>query len=278
MRLHGRDPVTGGGRRLQRAVDRLGIPPEPAVPPPAPVVTEADLAGLPSSAQRLLGWAQVLGRPRDRSFRVRWDGEFRLRPEQPFLRCSAWQYDRVDPIARAFAMRLGLAGGALPVLGSDTYSYGQGAMRGRLLGLVPVADGVGPEFDLGELVTWLGEVCLLAPSMLLDPAVTFSAVDDTSVDVTVTDAGLTATGRVLLDAEGAPTGFTTGDRWADLPTGLVRTRWSTPVQGWVRHRDRWVPRDSSAVWHLPDGPYVYARGRFVPETLRYDVPLRQAAG
>ncbi len=72
-------------------------------------------------------------------------------------------------------------------------------MVGRLLGLITVVDGHGEEFDIGELVTWLNDAVLLAPSMLLASSTTWSEVHDEAFDVSVTNAGHTVTGRVFLD-------------------------------------------------------------------------------
>jgi hypothetical protein len=49
-------------------------------------------------------------------------------------------------------MRIDFAG-VLPMFGVDVYRAGQARMHGKLLGLITVADGSGPEFDLSELTT-----------------------------------------------------------------------------------------------------------------------------
>jgi hypothetical protein len=135
-----------------------------------------------------------------------------------------------------------------------------------------VADGSGPEFDLGELVTWLDDAVLLAPGMLLVPAVTWRHVDDDSFDVRLTDHGTTVTARVSVDEYGRVRDFSTSDRFCALPTGLVRARWTTPVQGWTTSRDRPVPEGGPAIWHLPEGPYEYARARVDARSLEWNVP------
>lgn len=262
-------PGAAGERRLRRHVRRLGAP---APTEDADPVTEADLAGLPEPAQRFLRVAEVVGRPRDRSFVVRSDARFRLRPGQRFQPCWAWQYNTATPISRVFSMRLDLAR-VVPMVGVDSWIAGRGRLHGTLLGLIPVAEGTGREFDIGELVTWLDDACLLAPSMLLVPAVTWTAVDDRSFDVTVSESGVAATARVTLDQDDRLVQVSTTDRWVTLRSGLMRARWTTPVDGWTRHGHRWIPTGGRAIWHLPDGPYEYARGRFVPGTLRFDVDL-----
>ena len=117
--------------------------------------------------------------------------------------------------------------------GWDTYEHGHGRMRGTVLG-VPVVDGHGATFDTSEQVTWLNDAVLMAPSMLLHPAVRWSdGADPNSFVLDFTDAGRTVRAEVRTDERGAPLTFATDDRYADLPGGLVRARWSTPVEGWT---------------------------------------------
>ena len=224
-------------------------------------MTEADLDALPDAARRYLGAMGVVGRPRDWSFLVEFIGRFRLRGRS-WMPCHSWQYNASYPLLRTYHMRIDF-GRVVPMVGQDTYVDGRGAMRGKLLGLVTVADGHGPEFDLGELATYLNDAVLLAPSMLLGPAVTWSAVDDASFTVSLTDHGHRVTATVTVDEAGLVTDFSTEDRWCDLPGGLVRARWTTPVAGWSVVDGRPWPTGARAQWHLPDGVLPYVEGEFV---------------
>ena len=241
-------------RAFAAGVRAAGLPePVTGVTP----VTDADLADLPTSVQRYLRFMGVVGRPRVTSFSAHLTGRFRLRPGQRWMPMQAWQYNTAPHPTRLFLMRIRLAG-VLPMVGWDTYLDGRGRMRGKLLGLVPVADGSGPEFDLGELVTWLNDAILFAPSMLLGPHATFTATgSDGEFDVAVTDRGRTVRARVYLDADGAPRDFSTEDRWAALSGGLVRARWTTPVAGWRLVDGRRLLAGGAATWHLPDGEFRY---------------------
>jgi hypothetical protein len=234
-------------------------------------VTEADLAPLPEPAQRWMRRSGVVGRPRDWSFRVRTTGRFRLRPGRGWMPFEAWQYDSGPAVARVYCMRVDMAG-VLPVYAVDSYVAGRGRMRGRLLGLVPVADGSGPEFDVGELATWVDDVAMTAPSMLLVPAARWTPVDDGCVQLAFTDSGTTVTTRLSVDAAGRLTDVSTEDRYAALPQGVVRARWSTPVAGWTTVDGREIPAGGTAVWHLPDGEYRYAEVRVDTRSLRWGVP------
>jgi hypothetical protein len=231
----------------------------------ARTVGEDDLAHLPETARRYLRSMGVIGREQDRCFLVRFQGRFK-RPGQPWMPCEAWQFNAAAPITRVFHMRIDFAR-ILPMVGRDAYVSGLGSMKGKVLGLVTVADGSGPEFDLGELVTYLNDAVVLAPSMLLDDAVAWSEVDDRSFDLTLTDLGRSVTARVFVDPDGAMIDFATEDRWCDLPDGLVRARWTTPIDGWTEVGGEPWPTGASAIWHLEDGPLPYIEGTFVPGSI-----------
>jgi len=220
-------------------------------------VTDADLASLPLAAQRYLRFMGVVGLPRQAGLLAHWTGRFRLRPNGPWLGCEAWQHSTADPVARMFRMRL--RRGPLTMKGWDVYREGHGRMRGTLFGLLPVANGAGPRFDTSEQVTWLDDAVLLAPSMLMQPGVSWSAgATPDAFSVAFTDVGRTVEVTVLVDEAGAPREVFTHDRYADLPGGLVRARWSTPVDGWRTVRGRRGPTAARAVWHLLGGPFTYA--------------------
>jgi hypothetical protein len=261
--------ATGPGRPPRAFVRGVRAADLPAGPLDPLVVTESDLRPLPQATQRYLRFMRVPGQPRDRSLRAHLVGRFRRRPGGPWQACDAWQYSTAGEPARLFWMRLHV--GSLLVLGWDTYLRGRGRMRAAVLGVVPVVRAAGPRFDVSELVTWLNDAVLMAPSMLLGPATTWSAgPDEASFDVAVTDRGRTVSARVLLGPDGEPREFWTDDRYADLPGGLVRARWRTPVDGWTEVAGRPRMTGARAVWELLDGPYCY--GELSPDTVEFNVP------
>lgn len=248
--------------RLARDVRALGDPPAPGA-----ILAEDEIDDLPSSVQRYLRFMGAVGHPAVTSFRAHLRLRFRTRPGQQFMAAQAWQYNRVDPIARLFWMRIDMAGGLLPMVGRDSYLQGHGRMLGKLFDRIVVADGRGEPFDIGELTTWLNDAVMMAPSMLLQAPVIFEAADDTGFDVVLTDTGRTVRARVVLDERGAPVDFRTEDRYADLPGGPVRTPWSTPTGGWRKVDGRGIATRGSAVWHLPEGDFTYGMLEFAPGSI-----------
>jgi len=264
MFWHGRQMY----RRLSEDVCAAGVPAgeaDDALP-----VTGEDLAGLPATAQRYLHAMGVVGRPRDWSFQAHLTGRFKLRGRGSWMPAEVWQYNSALQVARLFHMRIDFAT-VVPMVGRDTYVGGKGVMHGKLLDLVTVAHAAGPETDLSELVTYLNDAVLMAPSMLLRPNVTFEAVNDDSFDVTLVDAGQTVTARVFLDDQDRPVNFSTTDRYADLPGGLVRAQWTTPIEGWQADGDRFIFTRGSAIWNLLDGPLSYLDFSIAPGDVRYNV-------
>ena len=61
------------------------------------------------------------------------------------------------------------------------------------------------------------------------------------------------------------------DRYADLPGGLVRAEWTTPIDGWEPDADRLVFTRGRAIWKLPDGPLDYLEFRMSPGAIRYNL-------
>jgi hypothetical protein len=239
-----------------------------------PTAASSRIASLPEAAQRYLRFMGIAERPGDWSFRLGFTGRFRTKPQQAWMPCESWQYNNLPALARIFHIRIRF-GGFLPVTGRDTYVGGHGRMLIRLFDLFTIEDGRGEEYDIGELVTCLNDGVLLAPSLLLAPAVSWAAVDNDSFDLSLTDHGRTVTARVLVDQQGAPRDFSTTDRFCYNPSDpkkLMRARWTTPVDGWQLVEGRSLFTRAQAVWHLPAGPFAYADFTPIPGSVAFNVP------
>ena len=128
---------------------------------------------------------------------------------------------------------------------------------------------------MSELVTYLNDAVLFAPSFLLDGETTWAAVGPDSFDVSITHGGYTVTGRVLLDERGAPRDFSTTDRVLQNPYApnheLIRARWTTPIDGWQTSDGRAIPTSGTAIWHLSQGEFAYAEMRFATDSVAFNV-------
>jgi len=256
-------------RRFLKEVAASGLPAGPAA-----ALDNVQPASLPEPAQRYLRFMKVADRPTDWSFRLGLTGRFRTGPRRPWMPCEAWQYNYRPAITRIFHIRIRF-GGIVPVIGRDTYIQGRGRMRIRMAGLFTIADGAGEEYDIGELATYLNDAVMIAPSMLLTPAISWAGVDDSSFAVSLEDHGRKVTAQVFVDEKGAPRDFSTTDRFCFDPDGskrLIRARWTTPIAGWEFVDGRPLPLGGQVIWHLPEGPFAYADFRPIPGSLAFNVP------
>jgi hypothetical protein len=191
--------------------------------------------------------------------------------------CEARQYNSTVEVARIFLLRVRF-GGVLSMTARDIYLRGHGQMTGKLLGLVRVVDAKGPEFDVGELVPYLNDAVLMVPSMLLGPRTSWSAVDDESFELTFTDGEHPVSARVFIDERGAVWDFTSMDKMAALPAGLVKALWHTPIAGWQAVDGRRLPTRGASSFDLEEGPYSYVEFEFDPDSLVYNVVPESMSG
>ncbi len=256
-------------RKLLHEVSALGLPTPVGE---GPLVTEDDVAPLPPAARRYLRFMGAVGRPRVRSFLMRFEGRFLFGGE--WVPCECAQYNALAPVTRVFHMRLRVKG-IVPTYVRDTYHRGHGHMLGKVLDAVAMVDDASEEVTVGECVTWLNDAVLMAPSMLLAPAVAWADAGDGAFDLALTDEGRTVRARVFVDAEGAVTDFATTDRYYAPPGSKsppARAEWRTPVAGWQSHGGRRFPTAARAVWMLPEGPLPYADFPFDPAAFFADAP------
>lgn len=262
----------GNSEYLSRAFENgLRAAALPTSTAPVELVTEGSLASLPEPVRRYLRFMGVVGRPRDTSLRASFRARFRREPGE-WLACEAVQYDTRLPLSRLFYMQLSLEG-ALPVTVRDTYLRGRGRMLAKAFDWIPVVDGSGYELDVGELVTYLNDAILFAPSLVLGPETQWQALDERSFSVRLRDGKLAVSARVWLDEQGAPKDFSTTDRFYDAPDGRrVRTEWRTPISGWQRSHGRRLPTRAQAIWMLPSGPFAYADFEIEPARIAFNTP------
>lgn len=260
-------------RKLLREVAALGLPP---LPQDEPIVGESDLAPLPPAAQRYLRFMGVVGRPRDRSFTMHFEGRFLF--DGDWVPCECAQYDARAPTTRVFHMRLRVKG-VVPTYVRDTYLRGQGHMLGKALDRVAIVDDQSEEVTTGECVTYLNDCVLLAPSMLLVPEVAWADAGEGAFDLALTDLGRTVRARVFVDERGAVTDFSTRDRFYAPPGSKAppaRCEWRSPIDGWQEHGGRRFPTSGRAVWMLPGGPLPYVELTFDPKSFVADVDVGEA--
>ncbi len=219
-------------------------------PPHPPLVTEEMLAGLPEPARRYLRYAGVVGKPLVDTVRLRQRCRMRPGPGMPSFPLVAEQWYTVDPPGFIWDATVPVEG--LPLVrGRDGYVEGRGLMTILLGSVVPFVNASGPEMDDASLLRHLSEMTWF-PSAFLRSNVTWEAIDDANVRVTLADGDRRATGVLEIDAEGRLVAFR-AERYAMVGTGFELRPWTAPTYEYGELAGLRLPVRGAAVWTLPDG-------------------------
>lgn len=241
--------------------------PPAAAAAPSDAVTGADLSRLPRAVRRYVERTGALGRPHVRGFEARFTGRLRSGPGAPWMEIEAEQRTTFDPPARLFFVTAARAGVPFQVFHRLT---AEGAtMRVRVAGLAQVVDARGAEMDRSEAVTFLNDLCVLAPGALVDAPVRWEELGPRTARGTFTLGRETVSATLEFDADGDLVGFTSQDRsMSSDGKRFERHPWSTPLRDHAAFEGGRVARRGEATWRLPAGAFTY--GEFVLESLRTD--------
>jgi hypothetical protein len=262
--------LVAASRRFGRLVDadRRRLLDRPR-PPHPPLVTEEMLAGLPEPAQRYLRYAGVVGRPLVDTVRVRQRCRMRPAPNGFSFRIVAEQWYSVEPPGFIWDATVPVV--CIPVVrGRDGYLDGHGLMTIKAGSLIPFVNASGPEMDQASLLRHLSEMAWF-PSGFLRDRISWEAIDDSTVRVSITDGDLTATGVLEIDPEGRLVAFR-AERHAMVGKAFELRPWSAPTYAYGEFEGLRLPTSGAAVWTLPDGtelPYIEVELTDV----EYDPPL-----
>ena len=151
--------------RIWRTDDPVGW----ADPTPMPVFSKSELEGLPGPVQRYLRFAIAPGTQLATSARLRMHGRIKIGHWLPFRA-------RETLAPRSGFTWSAWAGGV--ITGFDRYAEGQGELRWKLLGVLPVMRAVGPDVTRSSAERAAAEAIWLPTTLLPRFGVQWEALDD----------------------------------------------------------------------------------------------------
>jgi hypothetical protein len=235
------------------------------------LVTESDLAQLPSPIQRYLRATGAVGHPRVLNMHVRMHGRIRSGPAASWMPFEAEQYSVFSEPARFFYMRASRL--LVPIHVYHRYTGASATMRVKVLDLLPVASASGPEMTRAETVTMFNDMCLFAPATLIDPGIQWQPVDETRTLATFTNAGQTIRAELCFNDQGELVNFKSDDRRKAEADGSMRAvPWSTPMQDYRAFGHVRLGSRGAAIWHQPDGAFAYVEMEV--DELAYNIARR----
>lgn len=222
-----------------------------------PAITHTQLMRLPNPVRRYLHGVGVVGQPPVANFRVRLHGRIRSGADSRWMPLRAEQYTFVRERKRFFYISSSLFG--VPVQGYHRYADGSASMDIRAAGVIPIVSLTGPEMFQSETVTFLNDMCLLAPATLLDPVVVWEELDDGKVRVKFTNAGVAIHAELIFNSSGELTDFVSNDRYRVFSDGasMMKQRWSTPTGPYRAFDPLTLASGGAAQWHTPNGSFAY---------------------
>ncbi len=218
--------------------------------PPPRLFNPVALEGLPDAAERFLRHAIADGTPLATAVRLRMHGEIKLGEWQPFTaeQVLRWQ--------RGFVWRARTRVKGLPVSGFDRWLDGAGAMRWKMLGLVPVMTASGPDVSRSARDRAQIETACWLPSALLSSDVRWQADDARHAEATLALRGEESHVRLVID------------EWGRTRRAVME-RWGNPEH----HEFHAVPFGAEIDDEATFGGYTIAsrvRVGWWPDTTRFD--------
>ena len=134
-------------------------------------------------------------------------------------------------------------------------------MRAKVLSLITVVDGSGPDADRAETVTLFNDLVLLAPAAPIDAPIRWTQLDDLRVRGTFTNGAQTVAADLIFSPGHELVDFISDDRLRSSPDGttFTRQRWSTPIRAYRQLGEWRVVTEGEARWHAPapEGEFTY---------------------
>lgn len=215
--------------------------------PAVELVTDEALAPLPPPVSRYLRRVGVVGQPQVHNLRVRFHATM-YRPNGEAMDSEAWQVEFVDHPARFFFLRTRMFG--VPVRVLHDYADGQAHMQVRLAGLFDLVSAEGAALSRAETVTILNDLCIMAPSTLVDPRFAWTPIDARHATVWFRTTAHAVSATLAFDDDGDLVDFISDDRHALPDDG---ERWTTPLRAYATFDGRRVATEGDAIWHYADG-------------------------
>jgi hypothetical protein len=228
------------------------------------LLTEADLQHLPEVVQRYIRYSGALNKPKVNNMKIVFEGEMRSKGKDYFPFVSE-QYNFFDEPTRLFFMKGKMFGIQVP--GYHRYIQAKATMDIRLFGLFPVIRQAGGVMDTTETVTLFNDMCLMAPSTLIDKRIQWQPLDENAVIARFTNHGITITAVLYFNSEGQLVDFASKDRTAI--SDMKRYPFFTPISGYKDFDGRKVPTYGEAIYQYPDGKFTY--GKFSLKEITYNI-------
>jgi hypothetical protein len=190
--------------------------------------------------------------------RVRQAGEMWKKPGARAMRFEATEDFAVERVAFWWRARFPIVG-PLAITVVDEFAHGAGQLRVSLFG-IPLQTQTGPETNVGEAMRYLAELPWAPQALEVNRELEWRAVDSRTVEVECSVAEARATVRWEFDDAGDVV-RATGTRPFPAGKSFSPRRWGGDFGEYREFAGTRIPSFGEAWWELPEGRFVYWRGR-----------------
>ncbi|MDM8535052.1 hypothetical protein QUF55_10170, partial [Clostridiaceae bacterium HSG29] len=224
------------------------------------VIDKSELEKLPKSLRKYMNYVGVIGKKRISHFKVIYDGEMKLDRNKPWASVAGEQYTFMDTGTRLFYMKMNYK--KLPIYGLHHFNKEDASMVIKILDIFKVVDESGEYLKKAETVTYFNDMCLFAPSTLLNADIVWKELDDRRVEGTLTHDNVKVSAILYFDDEGKLINFTSEDRYKSEKGGeLQKCIWSTPVKEYDNYNGLNLISSGEAIWHDSEEDFSYIKLR-----------------
>jgi len=228
----------------------------------------SDLKELPEPVQKYFRHVLKDGQDHIKFVRLKQEGKFRMKDNQPWLPITAEQYFTTQ--RPAFLWKVYLKMNPLVwIEGRDMYHRGKGEMLIKALSIVNVVDAYGKEMDISSLLRFLAEAPWFPTVLLPNDYIKWEEIDSHSARVFIEDAGYSASGIFTFNESGEIVKFESNDRFMEVNGKYLRETWSGYFGNYREINGIKIPTEGEVEWNLPDKDLPYAKLEIID--IQYDV-------
>ena len=225
-------------------------------------LTEADIQNLPQIVQKYIRITGCVGKEKVKNFRAECKGGLKSKPNDDFMQLHSIQYNFFDEPTRLFyivAKKMGI-----PAKGIHMYINQKAIMVIKIFGLFKVVDAKGFEMNQGETLTVFNDMCLIAPSTLIDKNITWEEIDNKTVLAHFRNGSIEISATLSFKENGELVNFISNDRF-EVSDGKTYKNypWLTPVTEYCNINDYHLPSAAKLIFRHPDEDFCYGEFRLV---------------
>lgn len=231
-------------------------------------ISKADIEVLPQNVQRWLKYAQIIGKEKVTSVRLKQKATMRLEIDKRWMPVQAEQYFTTEEPSFIWKANIKMAP-LFHIVGRDIYTEGKGNMLIKFLSLFTVANSKGKEINQGTLLRYLAEMVWF-PTAVVNNFITWEEIDTEHAKATMTYKEVIASGVLTFNDKGEVINFE-AERYGEFDNKFRLELWSISLYAYKEFDGIKVPTKGDVTWKLKTGNFNWFN--FEVTQIEYNIPL-----